>query len=191
MVDSWTLPVLRCLMTRPGWQILRGSPGVARNTYLAVVSCCHALVVGKQVLGSEVFSALITNRRSVKFIWTSSRLNMNYTVSHDFHISTVSHCRPQCRILCPQCRILCPQCRILDLSVAFYSTVSHFFSTVSHFLRHSVAFYSTVSHFMRHTRHNATLRILEWIGCVRSESTYRIFKLCGHTEDNHSVVYTG
>ena len=170
MVDSWTPPVLSCLMTRPGWQILRGSPGVARNRYLAVVSCCHALVVGKQVLGSEVFSALITNRRSVKFIWTSSRLNMKYTVSHDFHISTVSHCRPQCRILCPQCRILCPQCRILDLSVAFYSTVSHF---------------------MRHTRHNATLRILEWIGCVRSESTYRIFKLCGHTEDNHSVVYTG
>ena len=132
---------------------------MARNSYLAVVSCCHALVVGKQVLGSEVFSALITNRRSVKFIWTSSRLNMNYTVSHDFHISTVSHCRPQCRILCPQCRILCPQCRILDLSVAFYSTVSHFFlqcrifcDTVSQIFLQCRIFCDTVSHFILQCR---------------------------------------
>ena len=62
MVDSSTLPVLRCLIPNLGWQILRGSPGVARNSYLVFVSCYYAQVVGKQVLSSEVFFALFTNR---------------------------------------------------------------------------------------------------------------------------------
>ena len=39
---------------------------MARNDHLTAVSCCHALVVGKEVLSSEIFSALDTNRGLVK-----------------------------------------------------------------------------------------------------------------------------
>jgi len=89
MVDSSTLPVLRFLTPNLGWQILRGSPGVARNSYLVFVSCCYALVVGKQVLSSEVFFALFTNRPLSLLNQTLKVQYFEYctisTLLHDFH----------------------------------------------------------------------------------------------------------
>ena len=78
---------------------------------LAAVSCCPALVVGKQVLSSEVFFALFTNRPLSLSNQTCSRSSISNihcvarfplcctisTLSHDFHsVARFPLCRTNC-----------------------------------------------------------------------------------------------
>ena len=66
---------------------------MARNDHLTAVSCCHALVVGKEVLSSEIFSALDTNRGLVKLMSKVSRSNLQYTASNFRKLPILSNFR--------------------------------------------------------------------------------------------------